>query len=256
MAPPRDRTAWLKGGDSHCVDHGTLPERPYRLLLLGPPGSGKGTQAEMITHRLGTCHLSTGDVFRFAKRAGANSPVMREALEAMQRGDLVTDETVTDIVRDRSQCMMCAHGFLLDGYPRTQSQAQALDGFLHELGARIDAALFLRVDDRLLIDRLTGRRSCPACGAIYHTIFNPSKAGDQCDACGGALVQRGDDRLEAVTRRLEIWRETEAMLFAHYSAAGLAVEVPAEGPPVEVFASLERALAEHLAARDGAAATH
>jgi adenylate kinase len=231
----RNRVAWLKGGDAVCPDEPRRSPRPWRLVLLGAPGVGKGTQAELLNERLGACHLSTGDIFRSAQcQPDAElSPAMAAALRSMKRGELVPDDTVLQIVRERSRCLRCGGGFLLDGFPRTVGQAEALEATLRDLGVQLDAVLSYELSRDEIIARISGRRTCARCKAIYHLEARPPKLAGICDACGGALTQREDDRPEAVRVRLEAYEKSTAPLAEYYRQRGLLVPI-AVGPVPEV----------------------
>lgn len=232
-----DRTAWLQGGNARCIDPGPTPRRPWHVLLLGPPGVGKGTQAELIIESLGACHLSTGDVFRAAHHGcnGPVSPAMQEALGAMKRGELVSDATVVNLVRERVGCLCCAHGFLLDGFPRTRDQAEALDGMLAAAGTRLDAVINYTAAEEEILARVGGRRVCRRCKRGYHLDHKAPRTPGVCDACGGELYQRDDDRAEAVHTRLEAYRATARPVVEFYRAKGVLHEIDAHGSPGQVF---------------------
>ncbi len=200
-----------------------------RLVLLGPPGAGKGTQASYLAERYGVAHIATGDILREAKAAG--TPLGLLAKGYMDRGELVPDDVVIGLVRERlEQPTIREKGFLLDGFPRTVAQAEALDALLTDLGRPLEAVLNLRVDPDLLTRRLTLRRSCPACGAVYHLENRPPKVEGRCDACGGALVRRPDDAEETVRARLAVYiRQTEPLI-AYYAERGLLREIDGEQP--------------------------
>lgn len=243
-----DRAAWLKGSEAMCDISAQLLEQPYRMVLLGPPGVGKGTQAELLCERLKACHLSTGDVFRAAQCESEHSPALEQALEAMRRGELVSDELVVEMVRERAGCLSCQGGFLLDGFPRTIGQAEALDAMLDERGLTIDAVICYDLPLEQIVDRLSGRRTCKQCKAVYHTTARPPRQAGVCDHCGGELVQRDDDRPEAIRVRMKSYRESTQPLIEHYRQSGRLLEVSAEGAPEEIFqrtvAGLERRRAE------------
>lgn len=236
-----DHAAWLKGGDTRCVNDAAVPRRPWHVVLLGPPGAGKGTVAERIVERFGACHLSTGDLLRAAKGgcAPAGSVAMEEAAAAMRRGELVNDDTIVRIVRERVRCLVCAHGFLLDGFPRTRMQAVALEGILADAGRALDAVLDITLPDDVIVERLQGRRVCRGCGAIFHAVNRPPARDGVCDACGGALFQRDDDRPEAIRVRVAAYHETVDGVESFYRERGLLATIDGRGAPDEVF---ERAL--------------
>ena len=212
-----------------------------RLELLGPPGAGKGTQAAFLEERYGVVHIATGDILREARAAG--TPLGLLAKEYMDRGELVPDEVVIGLVRERlQQADVREKGFLLDGFPRTVPQAEALDRLLAELGQPLQAVLRLRVDPELLTRRLTLRRSCPACGAVYHLENRPPKVEGRCDACGGELVQRPDDAEETVRNRLAVYERQTAPLVSYYRERGLLREIEGERSIEEV----RRAIVETL----------
>jgi len=234
-----NRIAWLQGPDAHCAKTGPVAPRPWHLVLLGPPGVGKGTQAEKIIAEFGACHLSTGDVFRHAARVNdgpAPSPAMATALAAMKRGELVSDATVVELVRERAQCLACQYGFLLDGFPRTLEQAYALDGILARVERRLDAAINYFAPEVLIIERLSGRRVCSQCRAGYHVVNKPPRVADRCDACGGALRQRDDDQPEAIRTRLRAYAATCDPVLHYYQRQGLLRSIDASGDPEAVFA--------------------
>jgi adenylate kinase len=235
MSIQPDRAAWFRGGDVCCQTTPPPHDRPHRLVLLGPPGVGKGTQAELLGRALGTCHLSTGDLFRAAACGGEPSPALRTALEAMRRGELVPDDVVVAMVRERSGCLCCRGGFLLDGFPRTVAQAGALDGLLTEQGVTLDAVVSYELPLEEIVARLSGRRTCPGCKAVYHVTARPPRAEGVCDQCGGRLVQREDDRPESVRVRMAAYEASTRPLADYYGRAGKLVRVRAEGTPEEIL---------------------
>lgn len=196
------------------------------LLFMGPPGAGKGTQAEVIVNEFGIPHISTGDAFRLAIKQG--TPVGMKAKEYIDQGLLVPDDVTVGIVRERLQQSDCEKGFLLDGFPRTLSQAESLEELLKELGRKLDHVIDLKVDRNKLLARLTGRRICKSCGATYHVIFNPPKQEGVCDKCGGELYQRSDDTEEKVGTRLDEYINKTAPLLKFYEDKGLLRQVDGE----------------------------
>ena len=236
MAEQMDRTAWIKGGAAQCVTRPDRPPRAYRLVLLGPPGVGKGTQAELLSESLGACQLSTGDVFRAAKTLHACdiSPAMAAALDHMRKGELVPDETVLNLVRERSKCLRCYGGFLLDGFPRTVRQAQALDEILEDLRVQLDAVLSYELPIEKIVSRLSGRRTCSRCKAVFHVESRAPRIEGVCDHCGSTLVLREDDRPEAIRVRMQAYEESTAPLKEFYRQKGSLVCIPAEGSPEEI----------------------
>jgi adenylate kinase len=198
-----------------------------RLVLLGPPGAGKGTQAVALKKALGIPHISTGEMLRAAIAAG--TPVGMQAKAIVESGGLVPDEMIGEIVRQRLAQADAAGGFLLDGFPRTVGQAEILEKTLSSLQARLDGVLYMALDDAAILARLSGRRSCGACGAPYHVTGAPPRDAGICDRCGGMLTQREDDREEVVARRVRVYREQTEPLVDFYRRKGLLREVPAEG---------------------------
>lgn len=194
-----------------------------KLILLGPPGAGKGTQAKMLTDRFGIPQISTGDILRSAVKEG--TPMGVKAKAFMDAGGLVPDEVVVGIVRERLQMSDCAGGFILDGFPRTVAQADALKETLQQLGKNLDAVISLDVDVEALVERLTGRRTCKACGRGYHVKFDPPKVAGICDVCGGVLIQRADDQEETIRKRLEVYHQQTAPLVAYYRTDSLLTSV-------------------------------
>lgn len=189
------------------------------ILFMGPPGAGKGTQAENIVNEFGIPHISTGDAFRLAIKQG--TPIGIKAKEFMDQGLLVPDDVTIGIVEERLQQSDCEKGFLLDGFPRTLSQAEALDDILARLNTGLDHVINLKVDREKLLARLTGRRICRNCGSTYHVIFNPPKQEGICDKCGGELYQRSDDNEESVGIRLDEYINKTAPLLTFYENKGL-----------------------------------
>lgn len=210
------------------------------LVFLGPPGAGKGTQAERISGIYGIAHISTGDIFRENIKRGTE--LGRRAKEYMDRGELVPDEVVIGIVREALADEKCALGFLLDGFPRTVAQAEALEAMLREIGRPLDRVVNLSVPDEVVVERLTARRTCRDCGRNYHLVFNPPKVEGVCDACGGELFQREDDREETVRARLEEYRRKTEPLIDYYRERGLLVEVAGDGGMDEVTRAIQVAL--------------
>jgi adenylate kinase len=196
------------------------------IIFMGPPGAGKGTQAEKIVSTFGIPHISTGDAFRLAMSQG--TPLGVEAKGYVDKGLLVPDEITNGIVKERLAQPDCEAGFLLDGFPRTIAQAEALNAILESLEKRIDHVINLTVDRGLLLARLTGRRICKSCGATYHVIFNPPKQEGTCDKCNGELYQRSDDTLEKVGTRLDEYTNKTAPLLDYYGQRELLREVNGE----------------------------
>ena len=209
-----------------------------RLILLGPPGAGKGTQSARIVERLGVPQLSTGDMLRAAVAAG--TPVGRKAKDVMASGGLVSDEIVVGIVADRIEEPDARQGFILDGFPRTVPQAETLEEILGDLGLKLDVVLELVVDDEEVIRRLSGRRTCRNCGHIWHVDFDPPSREGVCDDCGGQLFQRDDDQEDTLRHRLEVYLDQTSPLIGYYGERGLLRGVDATGPVDDVT---ERAIA-------------
>jgi adenylate kinase len=211
-----------------------------QVILLGPPGVGKGTQAARIASEFGIAHISTGDMFREAVAAGTE--LGKTAREYMAAGALVPDEIVIGMVEERLGRPDTQKGFLLDGFPRTIPQAEALERLLEKLGRPVTAVVDLVADEELLISRLSGRRVCASCGATYHVENNPPRVQGVCDVCGGEVRQREDDRPEAIRERLREYSSKTAALTEHYSRAGLLESIAASGTPQEVFDLVREAL--------------
>ena len=246
MAVNRDRAAWLYAGKDKCCSGGEVPARPYRLVLLGAPGVGKGTQAELLSETLGGCQLSTGDVFRAARQMdpASLSPAMTAAMGHMQRGELVPDQTVIDMVRERALCLTCPYGFLLDGFPRTVEQAEALEEMLSGQGIALDAVISYELPIEQVVARLSGRRTCRGCKSTFHVISMPPKTADVCDKCGGELYQRVDDQPESIRVRLKAYEDSTAPLTDYYDRKGILLTVSADGAPQDIFQRTEKLLKE------------
>jgi len=197
-----------------------------RLILLGPPGAGKGTQAEFIVEKYGVPHISTGDIFRKNIKEGTSLGTRAKAY--MDRGELVPDALVVEIVEDRLKEADCKNGFLLDGFPRTEFQAEQLDGVLEKIGVSLDAVLNIKVNPELLIERAVGRRICKNCGATFHIVNNPTKVADVCDKCGGPLYQRSDDVEETVKNRINVYMKETAPLIQYYETRGKLIDIDGE----------------------------
>lgn len=233
-----DRAAWLQGPPAECSVVPAERKNPWRLILLGAPGVGKGTQAELLTERLGACHLSTGDAFRAAgmQSSCSQSPAMRTALEYMRRGELVPDSTVWEMVRERSDCIVNCGGFILDGFPRTLGQAESLRELMEKEKLSLSAVVDYELPVNDIVQRLSGRRTCEKCKAVFHITERPSKGNGVCDHCGGQLFQREDDRSEAIAVRLEAYERSTAPLIQFYKSLGLLLPIPAKGSPDEIVA--------------------
>lgn len=193
------------------------------IVLLGPPGAGKGTQAEIIAKEFGLVHVSSGDLFR--ENLKNLTELGKLAQGYMKRGELVPDDVTIAMVKDRVSRPDCEKGVLLDGFPRTPAQAEALDKMLATLSGQVGCVPFIAVPAKVLIDRLSGRWSCPVCGKVYHQIFNPPAQAGKCDADGSVLIQREDDKPATVENRIKVYVEQTAPLIAYYSSKGLLAEV-------------------------------
>ncbi|RLI80018.1 adenylate kinase [Archaeoglobales archaeon] len=193
------------------------------LILLGGPGAGKGTQAKLIVEEYKIPQISTGDMLRDAVKQGTE--LGKKAKEYMDKGELVPDEIVIGIVRDRLKQPDCEKGFILDGFPRTIAQAEALDKMLDEIGKKIDAVINIYVPEEEIVKRIVNRRTCKKCGAIYHLIYSPPKEPDKCDKCGGELYQRDDDKEETVRERLRVYKEQTEPLIEYYKKKGILYNV-------------------------------
>ena len=203
------------------------------FILLGPPGAGKGTQAKLMIDKWSTPQVSTGDILRAAVREGTELGV--EAKGFMDRGELVPDRVVIGIIAERLREDDAAAGFILDGFPRTIPQAEALQKILDELGRNIDHVISIEVDDEELVTRLTGRRMCKGCGESFHVVFNPSAKEGICDRCGGELYQRDDDTEETIRQRLAVYSEQTQPLIAYYEKQGKLRRIEGTGSIEEIF---------------------
>ncbi|MBO8179395.1 MAG: adenylate kinase [Archaeoglobus sp.] len=212
------------------------------LIFLGPPGAGKGTQAKRVVEKYGIPQISTGDMLREAVAKGTE--LGKKAKEYMDKGELVPDEVVIGIVKERLQQPDCEKGFILDGFPRTLAQAEALDEMLKELDKKIDAVINVAVPEEEVVKRITYRRTCKNCGAVYHLIYAPPKEDNKCDKCGGELYQRDDDKEETVRERYRVYRENTEPLIDYYRKKGILYDVDGtkdiEGVWKEIEAILEK----------------
>lgn len=211
-----------------------------KIILMGPPGAGKGTQAEKLVELYQIPHISTGDMFRKAQKDGTELGL--KAKSYMEQGQLVPDEVTVGIVRERLAEDDCKDGFLLDGFPRTVQQADALDGILKELGMALDRVVNIEVDKAFLVDRLTGRRVCKACGATFHVTNKAPKVEGVCDKCGGALYQRNDDKIETVSNRLDVYAAQTAPLIDYYQSKGIMSSIDGSKSMEDVLAAIRTAL--------------
>ena len=211
-----------------------------KLILMGPPGAGKGTQAEKLVELYQIPHISTGDMFRKAQKEG--TALGLKAKSYMDQGQLVPDEVTVGIVKERLAEDDCKDGFLLDGFPRTVQQADALDGILKELGMELDRVVNIEVDKTFLVDRLTGRRVCRACGATFHITNKAPKVEGVCDKCGGELYQRNDDKVETVSNRLDVYAAQTAPLIEYYQSKGIMSSIDGSKSMEEVLADICAAL--------------
>jgi adenylate kinase len=210
------------------------------LVLMGLPGAGKGTQADKIVVKYNIPHISTGDMFRAAIKEGTELGL--QAKSFMDKGELVPDEVTIGIVRERLSKADCEKGFLLDGFPRTVAQAEALDSMLAELDKKIDFVINIDVDQSILMERLTGRRICKNCGATYHLVFNPPSQEGVCDRCGGELYQRADDNAETVQNRLDVNIQQTKPLLNFYEDKGYLRNINGQQDINKVFADIEELL--------------
>lgn len=211
-----------------------------RLILVGPPGSGKGTQAKRLAASRSIAHVSTGDLLRDAAARGTD--LGRKADALMKQGLLVPDDLVIGLIEERLGAPDCAKGFLLDGFPRTVGQARALDGMLARRRVQLDHVVLLEVPDEAIVERITGRRSCSKCQTPYHVTFVPPRRSGVCDKCGGELTLRSDDTEEKVRTRLAKYHQETAAVIPHYEAQGLVRRVDGTGAPDAVYAAVEKAL--------------
>jgi adenylate kinase len=210
------------------------------LILLGPPGAGKGTQAQMIVERYHIPQISTGDILRKAVKEG--TPLGKKAKAFMDQGQLVPDEVVIGIIDGRLRAPDCNPGFILDGFPRTIAQAEALQPILNKMGKSIDHVINIEVDTEELVQRLTGRRTCKNCGAMFHILFHPPKVEGICDRCGGTLYQREDDKEETIRIRLNEYQRQTAPLIQYYQLKNCLRSIQGVGGQEEIFERIIRLL--------------
>ena len=213
------------------------------IVLLGPPGAGKGTQAKKISEYYSLPHISTGDILR--ENISNNTTLGLKARSYMSRGELVPDELLITIIRERLSKPDCSKGFLLDGYPRTVPQADALQMILTEAGRRLDVVLNIEVSDEELIKRLSGRRVCGTCGASYHLVFNPPKKDMVCDKCGGKLLQREDDKPEAIRNRLMVYKKQTEPLIKYYTKKSILRTVDGGKDIQQIFEDIKKVLEKY-----------
>ena len=213
---------------------------PLGVILLGPPGAGKGTQADRITREFGLPHISPGDILR--EQVERDTRLGRQAQEYMEAGELVPDDVIGPVVFERLRQPDCGQGFLLDGFPRGLGQAEALDRELAATGKAISVVLLLEVDGREVVRRLAGRWLCRGCGRPYHEGYGPANVAKRCSECGGELYQRGDDSEETVRRRLEVYSKQTAPLIEHYRALGVLEAIDGNSNPDEVFGRIRQVL--------------
>ena len=213
-----------------------------KIIMLGAPGAGKGTQAKMIAEKSGIPHIATGDIFRANIKNGTE--LGAKAKEYMDKGLLVPDELVCDLVVDRIQQADCEKGYILDGFPRTIPQAEALENALNAIEQKLDYAIDIDVPDENIINRMSGRRACVGCGATYHVLFNPTKVEGKCDVCGESLILRDDDKPETVKKRLDVYHTQTQPLIDFYTERKVLVEVDGTQSMDKVFDDIMKILGE------------
>lgn len=215
-----------------------------RVVLLGPPGAGKGTQAKLLQERFAACQISTGDILR--KAVAEQTPLGKQASNYINRGALVPDSVIVNLVAERLREKDCEPGFILDGFPRTIPQAENLDAILKKMGLNLNCVLSVQVPEKIIIERLAGRRTCKNCGALSHVIFDPQKRAGVCDRCGGELYQRDDDREETVANRLKVYESQTAPLVSYYRDRGLLTEIDGVGKIDEIRSRVTQALGDRV----------
>jgi adenylate kinase len=211
-----------------------------KLVLLGPPGAGKGTQAKMLIEKYQIPQISTGDILRQAVKDG--TPLGKKAKTYMDQGKLVPDDLIITLIKERINADDCSDGYIFDGFPRTVAQAEALDSLLKSLATELDAVVSIEVPEDEVVKRLSGRRTCKNCGALYHILYTPPAKEGICDKCGGSLFQRSDDNEATIRQRLSVYREQTAPLIAYYTKQDLVKAIPGVGDPQAIFAEMCRAL--------------
>lgn len=216
-----------------------------RVVLLGPPGAGKGTQAKLLQEKFAACQISTGDILR--KAVTEKTPLGQEAAQYIDRGALVPDDVIVKLVAERLKEKDCEKGFILDGFPRTIPQAESLDTILKEMGLSLNRVLSVQVPRAVVIERLAGRRNCKNCGALSHMVFNPPKKAGVCDRCGGELYQRQDDEEETVVNRLKVYEKQTAPLVNYYRERNLLREIDGVGAVDEIRGRVLSALGDVVA---------
>ncbi len=253
MNVSRDRTAWLQGGAAVCRQPPLRPAQPRRIVLLGPPGIGKGTQAGLLCAALGACYLSTGEILRTTRTGTpfAIAPGLRTALNYARRGDTVPNDTLLEIINERCHCLTCPGGFVLDGFPHTLLQAEALDRLLATNGLALDAVVLYELPASRIVPRLLGRRICTTCQRTYHVKTLPPRTPGICDDCQTKLVQRREDRIDSIRLLQGTYALSPRPLVAYYQQRGLLVTVQAAGSPEEVFERTISAFRTITAARPG-----
>lgn len=245
---PYTRAAWIQGTHVACEPTGLFPSRPFRMVVLGLPGAGKGTQADMLRHTLEVCPLTTGDIFRTALELPDSqlSQPLRDALTYVRRGELAPDDVAIAMIRERITCLNCRYGFLLDGFPRTVAQAEALENILHSDRIPLDAVIQYESPVEQTIARLSGRRYCRSCNAAFHLENRPPTVAGVCDLCGGGLHQLEEDSPETIRVRIEEFERSTAPVAAYYAKKGLLLTVSAEGTPEEVYERTLQLLEDHI----------
>lgn len=241
MNSPHDRTAWLHGGEATCRTPPARPAQSRRIVLLGPPGVGKGTQAGLLDAAFGACYLSTGELFRQEQTDGvtcatAGEAALQTARNYTRRSDTVPDDALLEVINARLRCLMCAGGFILDGFPRNVEQAKVLDLLLESRDLALDAVILYELAPSQLVPRLLGRRACPTCHRFYHVKNRPPHLADTCDDCLTPLVQLTNDRLDTIRLMSGHHLRNSQPLIHYYKLKGLLVTIPAHGTPEEVFA--------------------
>lgn len=210
------------------------------MVLLGPPGAGKGTQAKLLQEEFAACQISTGDILRQA--VAQQTPLGQEAAQYINRGALVPDDVIVNLVAERLKQKDCEKGFILDGFPRTIAQAESLDAILKRMNLSLNGVLSVQVPEQVIIERLAGRRTCKSCGALSHVAFNPPKKAGVCDRCGGELFQRDDDREGTIANRLKVYESQTAPLVDYYRERGLLRAIDGVGAIDQIRARVTQAL--------------